>query len=606
MNKNISILLLFLVSILTVFFCISSLLPLYDSQPWTLNNDHLIPFDHLRLLFGSQSIGLFDLVIARIPSVFPDYLIAALTSPANADWNLRLSLYWHITIVLCVLFLLFVAWRVSRVAAKGPVGFVTTCAASFGALCLLFPSYREIIFYSGFPIYHGGNFINVAISLALVLEIVSLSISGSVLSLRAKPTRIPRAVLYGLVFFGSFSNRMYIVQFVIPVALTYLLFLGRSNFLPENILHRSRGLGRIVLFVITASLLGYLSYNFSIHQCTDVHVTASQQVFASHIERMNSRGLVVFSCSLFAVLGFRLLYSSLKCSPPLGPQGYAQLSRAYLSSFFLISVAGNVLVFYLASIDEWSGYSRYLITAAYWFPVVIALVFEPALSTLFQSCFTGNNGHAASSTSHNFSNPENSAFHYLVLGTVALITAYSIHSFFISVGQRANAVKSSHPAPVQWVQTVLGQHGLENSLGYVADPPFESRALYALSESTLRSLSISTDGNPLIFPHSREEYLTRDARKNRSLSPSPNDVLAPAWVLASPANTDRLFQKYGKPVSILGCDQENACLYQFDSSKVARSVSAFLSTWKVDQYRCLDNNSFLGSFLSRFKGTLKM
>ena len=606
MNKKVSIPLLFLVSILAVFFCISSLLLLYDSQPWTLNNDHLIPFDHLRLLFGSQSIGLFDLVIARIPSVFPDYLIAALTSPAYADWNLRLSLFWHISIVLCVFSMLFVAWRVSRVTAKRPVLFVMTCAASFGTLCLLFPAYREIIFYSGFPIYHGGNFINVAISLALVLEMASLSISGSVLYPRAKSTRISRAILYGLVFFGSFSNRMYIVQFVVPVALTYLLFLSRSNSLPENILHRSRGLGGIVLFIITTALLGYLSYSFSIHQCTDVHVTASQQVFASHIERMNSRGLVVLSCSLFTVLGFRSLYSSWKCSPPLSPHGYAQLSRAYLSSFFLLSVAGNVLVFYLASVDEWSGYSRYLITAAYWFPVVIALVFEPALSTLFQSFFPANYGHPTSGKSHNFSNPEYSAFQFLVLGTLALITAYLMHNFFVSVGQRANAVKSSHPAPVQWVQTVLGQHGLENSLGYVADPPFESRALYALSESTLRSLSISTDGNPLIFPHSREEYLTRDARKNRSLSPSPNDVLVPTWVLASPSNTDRLFQKYGKPISILGCDQEDACLYQFDSSKVASSVSAFLSTWKVDQYRCLDNNSFLGSFLSRFKGILKM
>lgn len=600
MKKDVSISLSLLVSLLAVFFGISSLLPLYDSQPWTLNNDHLIPFDHLRLLFDPQSIGLFDLVIARIPSVFPDYLIAALTSPASADWNTRLSLYWHISIVLCVFTMLFVAWRVSRVASKAPVLFVMTCAVSFGALCLLFPSYREIIFYSGFPIYHGGNFFNVAISFAAALALVSLSISGS----RAGSTRISRAVLSGVVFLGTFSSRMYVVQFVVPVALTYLLFLSRSKTLPVNILHRSRGLGRLVVFMIMAALLGYLGYNFSIHQCTDVHVTASQHVFVSHVERMNSRGLIVLSCALLSILGLRSLHSSLQYSQPSRSHGYVRLAQAFLTCFFLLSVAGTVTVFYIAAVDEWSGYSRYLITAAYWLPVAIALVFEPALSSLFQRLSIENDGDVASQAPHYFSNAQYPAFRFLVIGMLALVAAYSVNSLFSSVGQRALALKSLHSAPVHWVQTVLGQHGLENSLGYVADPPFESRAFYALSEGTLRSLSISTDGNPLIFPHSREEYLTRDARRNRSLSPSPSDVLLPAWVLASQSNTDRLFQKYGEPVSVLGCDQENACLYQFDSSKIARSVSGFLSTWKLDQYRCIDNNGFLGSSLSRLKKSL--
>ena len=189
-------------------------------------------------------------------------------------------------------------------------------------------------------------------------------------------------------------------------------------------------------------------------------------------------------------------------------------------------------------------------------------------------------------------------FLLLCLSSLSLLSA---HLLAVSTADRILAMKSSHPAPVSWLRDVLSKNDLNGSLGYVADPPFESRAIAALTSGNIRTLSISTDGNPLIFPHSRQEFLVDGARSLRALDPNPQDALAPSWVLASSSNTERLFVKYGPPLAVLGCNEDAACVYQFDPAKVRDSISQFLSSWKVDQYRCLDNRSFLGSLLSSLK-----
>ena len=53
-----------------------SLQYLFPDNAWVLNNDHLIPFDHLRLITGDSGISFGDLVLARIPSLFPDYILS--------------------------------------------------------------------------------------------------------------------------------------------------------------------------------------------------------------------------------------------------------------------------------------------------------------------------------------------------------------------------------------------------------------------------------------------------------------------------------------------------------------------------------------------------
>ena len=46
-------------------------------NPWTLDNDHLAPLDYLGLVF-SRGMDFRDILYARIPSLFPDFVIQGL------------------------------------------------------------------------------------------------------------------------------------------------------------------------------------------------------------------------------------------------------------------------------------------------------------------------------------------------------------------------------------------------------------------------------------------------------------------------------------------------------------------------------------------------
>ena len=596
-----------LITLVSIIFSLYLVVPLFDAQPWTLNNDHLIPFDHLRLLASEPGIGPLDIVVARIPSIFPDYLIAAITRISFGDWLRRFSLYWHFSIGLCIFSMLCLASYAGSLSSARPLRFVSSCSVIFIALCYFFPSYRDIVFYSGFPIYHGGNFLNVCISSLFLMSLLSRSVASSISIARPCLTRLEKLALFGFVCVGSFSSRLYIVQFVIPAFTTYVLL---NYCMARNAARNGFGtsaLRGLVAPVALGAFLGASAYNLSVHQCTDVGITASLSVFFEQIARINAKGLVFLSAIIFAYLSYdslRTFYASLSDSKF---DHWRQKSHsAFIFVFLALSSFGTVFVFFLAAVDEWSGYVRYLITVAYWLPILMALalgaVSRPCLSSSFLFCLRQRFASLAT-RSPNHSTPLWTEF--LLLLCLFSLLPLSAHLLAVSTADRALAMKLSHPAPVSWLRDVLSKNNLDGSLGYVAEPPFESRAIAALTSGNIRSLSISTDGNPLIFPHSRQEYLVDGARSLRALDPNPQDALAPSWVLASSSNTERLFEKYGPPLAVLGCNEDGSCVYRFDPVKVRDSISKFLSSWKVDQYRCLDNKSFLGSLLSNLKKSFR-
>ena len=136
-----------------------------------------------------------------------------------------------------------------------------------------------------------------------------------------------------------------------------------------------------------------------------------------------------------------------------------------------------------------------------------------------------------------------------------------------------------------------------SKLGFVADPPWESRRLSLVSEGKIAALSGSSDGNPLIYPHSPRQFIVKGDLVD-PMSPGPDQVLSPSWVLASPQDFDRMKAFYGDPLRVIGCFEDKGCLYLFDPAKVNQNTSVFLSTWHSDQYGCLKVRTLAEQFRS--------
>ena len=557
---------------------------LFGSQAWVLNNDHLIPFDHIRLILADDNIGVFDIAWARIPSLFPDYLLAFFVRVFSGGWITQFSAYWHIQIFCCVSAFLLLA-RLSC----GLTG-LYAAAGVYTFLVCFFPAYAEIIFYSGLPVYHGGNFVNVALVMALL---ASLSAGDDF-----KNVRLSVLFIYSLI--ASFSSRLFFVQLLAPLWVFLLLRISVWG-IPVSSVEwrnfRSSKLARSLVLISIASIGGLIVYPLVIHQCTDVGISARFDVFASHFHRLGERGLLVFCLLSYLPLALdlwrlrsilpRMRFLDSLCD---------DRRETFFYLFIAVSSLFTVFVFYVSAVDSWSGYGRYLITPAYFLPVASILSVKALSRCRFQAGMNDGLSHGMHENHWCQKLKPLRSFSWAMTLSVAL-SALFIPLFVRSVASSAVLMRNGHHSPADWLVEVLKSNDLLDELGYVVDPPFESRALYALSNMRIRALSVSTDGNPLMFPHQRAEYLSQWSRSNRALDPRSRDVLAPKWILASPSNTRRLFRRLGAPVRVFGC-KDDACVYEFDQSRVVENGAKYFSTIRFDVYKC-KSDSFRGLIISK-------
>ncbi|QNG29576.1 hypothetical protein [Synechococcus sp. LTW-R] len=573
-------------SILATVVSYQVLAPLFGPEAWVLNNDHLMPFDHIRLILSGKGFGLRDITWARIPSLFPDYFLAFVSGIFSGNWIEQFSFYWHVQIFFCVSAFLFLAQFSCGVAG------LYLSAGVYSFLVWFFPGYAEIIFYSGVPIYHGGNFVNVA----LLIFLVSCLLSGECRGFRG----IGIYVLFAYSLVASFSSRLFFVQLIAPLWVLFLINIRIGNVSAYSVDWRRLWTSKVARFlglISIASISGLVSYVLVIHQCTDVGISAHFDVFVAHFRRMGERGLLVFC--LLSYLPLILAW----CGPgrvfPLGRSVNTLNGRKreiFIYSLIAISSLFTVFVFYISAVDSWSGYGRYLITPAYFLPVAAVLAvrtlsrYWPRIVIAFGEYLPGSAYLSCQDLKIFLS------FYPLIISLLSLCAVF-VFTFFDSAVSSAILIRKSHRAPIQWLVKVLRSNNLLGELGYVADPPFESRALHALSNMKIRALSVSTDGNPLMFPHSRTEYLSRWARSNRALYPMSGDVLPPKWVLARQSNTRRLFERFGHPIRTFDCNG-NACVYEFDQARVVENGATYFQTIRFDVYKC-KSDTFKGIIISK-------
>jgi hypothetical protein len=334
--------------------------------------------------------------------------------------------------------------------------------------------------------------------------------------------------------------------------------------------------------------IGLLFYWLAMHQCEEVSLSLDLFLWQRFSALVGSgRFDPVF---IFMGIGLLALVIGLP-QLSLPARRMARLhdwsaSKGFSLVLLALTTLGTVAVYMLMEIDPIDvAHWRYLLVPAFLLPLLISLILQefaestsrrsPTLSSLKSRLITAFRDHLGLV-------PWQLGMGLLLACVVVLISAC-----FDLVSSLARVYSAELAAESGWILGLLKRNHLEDRVGFVADPPWESRKIDVITAGKVKSFSVSNDGNPRIFPHSRFQFLRQDYEGDPK-APKDQDVVSPGWVLASPINFDRMIAFYGKPVEVLGCFRGRGCMYRFDESKVNRNTAIFLSTWHDDLYGCLN------------------
>lgn len=535
-----------------------------EPQAWLVNNDHLAPFDYVRQLFAGQ-IDWNQVTHARIPSVWPDYAITGISLLLVGQSSSSFVLAWLVQFGLCVFglycFLPLLNGRKSTL-------FCFAVACIFILAIFASEDYRGIVFAAGIPARHGGNWINFAFVSALSFLSCRLSVSRNLIW-------ACWASIFAVSMGAVFSNRLFLVQFTIPLILlvfSYLLARQLSIVRGKKNKIRSRFCG-LTLAVVSGSLFGFVQYFLSMHQCEEVPISVGPGALVSFF---SSGGLLepvssfLLLSIIFLFFGLYGCWQELRVFPLQGSDFLASraVARGLGLAFSGLSILLNCLAYFSVSENLFDqSLWRYLLVPAFLAPVGVALLILPLLERAINGRVNVVSGR------------------YLTLLGLLSIAGVAVESSVL-VSTVSSRYRKDYSGEGEWLVALLRDHGLTGTVGFVADPPWESRRIEFNSQGSIRALSVSTDGNPRIHPHSRVQFLEKREAIN-PLDPSSRDVVSPSWVLASSKDFGRMKAFWGEPLSRVGCFREKGCLYIFDGEKVRANTSLFLSTWHSDQYGCV-------------------
>ena len=570
------------------------LITLVGSSDWLaersywFNNDHLAPFDYLAQLSAGR-LSWSEVTHARIPSVWPDYLIAFISRLGIKSTLYSFSLYYFSQVLLCVSGLLIL---VVLISSRRQAASLAAFSGITLSLLLALPWYREIFYAAGLPARHGGNLLNVLSCFILIFIFLRDALSK-------KRSLIIVSALFCLSMISTFSNRLYFLQVSIPLLFLSCLLASVYGFKSDYSKKISR-LFRGTFCVLFGSLIGYAQYYLSFHQCDDVasalsfngilSVYSNQWVdlLAQPFSLLMAAGICFSIVGLVSFLSSRSLF----LSSSQNRSGLGQASLVQDSALFLIgsSIVINASLYMLLPENLFDrNLWRYLLVPTYFLPVGIFIILSrvAGLSRGVEgaeqfSLGLGQDGLTARACS----GWQRSLGFGLGLSALASV----LMTFFMVAGRVDRAFSFSYYNQVSWLEKILKANRLSDKLGYVADPPWESRRIEALSSGRVKALSISTDGNPRIFPHSRYQFINPRFRAYAA-NPGPEHIVAPGWVLASPKDFDRMVKFFGEPEKELGCFETKGCLYLFDSQRMIHNSSVFLSTWQSERYGCLKGDA---------------
>jgi len=216
--------------------------PEFWMQSWIWDNEKLLPFDHLVL--ASQGANILAMNLARIPSLVPDYIVAAFSRLISDDIRKQALAYILIISSAQILLASLLLARVVRLSLFNSIPLIVVTSFGLGFVCPVFALNHSL---ASLPMNHGGNLFLVFLLMLLVMRASALT--------HAKANSSQQILIFVICLAGALSNRMFILQASLPGLVVLARPLHAAN---RQACSRHR---RAMVALILGSALGLLFSN---------------------------------------------------------------------------------------------------------------------------------------------------------------------------------------------------------------------------------------------------------------------------------------------------------------------------------------------------------
>ncbi len=458
-------------------------------------DEPLIVFDHISQIKNGASIS--SLNYARIPSLFPDYILAYITGFFAP--SIRHQYFWF-TLLTGGLQILMMSGLVKQITKSNLIYsslLVSTVGYTLGAIN------ENIAFnlsFARYPVNHGGNLILVLLAANLFLTSNSLPSRGLRLIMPAGQAAIN--------FFAIISNRIFVPQATIPLIIGNVYRFTKA---PKNGANRKQF--AVSIASITASaLLAFFVSKFAISTGCTPPISTSVDGFQAVIQEMfNDKNTLAASSGFIICLGLLL---------PILLPAKGKDTAAKKNEYLVFSLSSTLITFTLWSLlwrNEPTGtyYNRYIFNLYGFALVGFSLSADQAL------CLARLKN-----------------INIKLLSFVALFTGIlAAQSNNLSESFR---VFSSYSNP--YVELIGNPTGSKGKTFVLTDQqgPKGSRGIKAHTNGRIWASSISSDGSPNPWDQGKSEFRKRKSR----------DINDYSIIMTSPTNTEKMIERYGEPQKV--------------------------------------------------------
>ena len=219
-------LILISLSILTLFISYLIVLSLKSNIPY--HTDSIVPIEQVKLLIDSKNVGIFDIRLARIPSIFPDLAIIYILIKflMIKDTLKIIALYSFINCFLLLFGFTLILYKTFKSSKK----IIITNFFIFISITFLIKFsflYREIFGFFLTPLHQGGNIIMTIYSFIFILNNTNkewIRIFNKKTNYFTFPLLIGSSII---------SNKLYAFTFIFPISLIFIfeyIKINNNNF----------------------------------------------------------------------------------------------------------------------------------------------------------------------------------------------------------------------------------------------------------------------------------------------------------------------------------------------------------------------------------------
>lgn len=529
------------------FFIISLQGVQEHAATYALNNDNITALFHIEQAAEQGLAHLLRINWARIPSLLPDYGVAAVANHLGSSLNQKFVLS---CLLQSCLGIVSVYLLLRSVMPKRNIDWILIPLLSYGGLLMASSGFRQLALLATLPVNHGGNWITTSLFLAYLLNRI-----GKIRSV-APITEVAIAML---AMAATFSNRLFVLTALLPPLLIQWAP-------PQLVPYRKKlfPLRKMMGSATVGAMLGCLVYFLLPHQCSDnlAGTFDVREIISVLATRHGAIALLLIPAMMW--MAFRLT-----CTNALDLRN-SDIARRYLlgDCMLLMLVASGLVYPWIARGEADAIYLRYLLTPVMLAPALIALTVLGVFSIHYPATLP----------------------HRAAITTMALAGTIGFGSVFVAdSGLNRSFLDLADKSLLRKLPTIIRQHcGGGPCVILATNPPFNALRLnLEMAGSGNRVLEVSGHGDPLIFWMSRSDYY-REGQFHRS---DPSKGLIVSNLIAT--GKDQLSSvenSLGMPSGLITLDRAGHVLLTYSSDERVRQKAKLYFASQSQLPFCIPNN----------------